>query len=78
MSWDAFFCEDCFSIGLLVCANPWGNFSCEVFVAKLFFAPKSPARKVHFFEKFNDFSPVENFFELSTSYQQCKFFDAVF
>ena len=32
----------------------------------------------HFFEIFGDFSPVENFFELSTSYQQFTFFDAVF
>ena len=43
-----------------------------------FFASKSRARKVYFFENFSDFSPVENFFELSTSYQQCRFFDAVF
>ena len=55
----------------------------EIFLVKClslncFFAPNSPARKVHFFENFNDFSPIENFFELSTSYQQCEFFDAVF
>ena len=31
----------------------------------------------HFFENFGDFSPVENFFELSTSYQHHTFFDAV-
>ena len=42
------------------------------------FASKPRARKVHFFENFGDFSPVENFFELSTSYQQWDFFDAVF
>ena len=39
---------------------------------------KSRARNHHFFENFIDFSTVENFFELSTSYQQCGFFDAVF
>ena len=32
----------------------------------------------HFFHFFINFLTVENFFELSTSYQQCIFFDAVF
>ena len=41
-------------------------------------ALKSHTQVCHFFENFDDFSPVENFFELSTSYQQCAFFDAVF
>ena len=42
------------------------------------FPSKSLTQVCHFFEKFGDFSPVENFFELSTSYQQFTFFDAVF
>ena len=43
-----------------------------------FFSSKSLTQVCHFFEKIIDFSPVENFFELSTSYQQFTFFDAVF
>ena len=42
------------------------------------FSSKSLTQVCHFFENFGDFSAVENFFELSTSYQQFTFFDAVF
>ena len=38
---------------------------------------KTLTQVCHFFENFGDFSPVENFFELSTSYQHYTFFDAV-
>ena len=49
------------------------------FVSSVPFVPlKSLTQVCHFFENFGDFSPVENFFELSTSYQQCEFFDAGF
>ena len=39
---------------------------------------KSLTQVCHFWGIFSVFSPVENFFELSTSYQQCAFFNAVF
>ena len=42
------------------------------------FSSKSLTQVCHFFENFGDFSPVENFFELSTSYLQFTFIDAVF
>ena len=43
-----------------------------------FLPSKSLTQVCHFFRNFIDFLPVENFFELSTSYQQFTFFDAVF
>ncbi len=48
------------------------------FIASIPFIPSKSLTQVgRFWGKFGEFSPVENFFELSTSYQQIRFFDAV-
>jgi len=66
-----------FSI-MLMCylASPACSISFIPFI--VFLPSKSLTQVCHFFRNFIDFLPVENFFELSTSYQQCTFFAAVF
>ena len=55
------------------------SFSSIPFISFIAFLPsKSLTQVCHFFRNFIDFLPVENFFELSTSYQQLTFFDVVF
>ncbi len=56
-----------------------GFFSFILSIPFIAFIPsKSLTQVCHFFRNFIDFSPVENFFELSTSYQHGTFFDAAF
>ena len=58
---------------MLMCylASPACSISFIPFIA--FLPSKSLTQVCHFFRNFIDFLPVENFFELSTSYQQCAF-----